>query len=200
MSVTTARQRILAFLEKNRSASARDVARALRMTEANARHHLGILAADGRVEAVSRKGGGKGRPQKVYRLGGKLAGDNLALLLGALLDGLPPDERERVLARIGRELAGSPGLTGQPLMKRLSAAVERLNSLHYQSRWEAGAEGPRLILGHCPYSAVIAAYPELCRMDAALLEELLGEEVRQTAKIESGGALQCVFAILPGRV
>ena len=167
------------------------------MTDANARRHLGILAADGRVEAVSLKGGGKGRPQKVYRLAGKLAGDNLALLLEAVLDGLPEDERERMLARIGREQAGGPGLSRQPLMKRLSAAVERLNSLHYQSRWEAGAEGPRVILGHCPYSAVIAAHPELCRMDAALLGELLGEEVRQTAKIEPGGAMTCVFVMFP---
>ncbi len=197
MTVTTARQRVLAYLEKNRLASAQDVARALRMTPANARHHLGILAADGRVEAVSRKGGGKGRPQKVYRLAGKLAGDNLALLLGALLDELPPDGREQVLAKIGRDQAGSPGLTSQPLMKRLSAAVERLNGLHYQSRWEAGAEGPRVILGHCPYSVVIAEHPELCGMDAVLLEELLGEEVRQTAKIEPGGAMQCVFRMLP---
>jgi len=152
------------------------------------------------VEAVSRKAGGRGRPQKVYRLAGKLAGDNLALLLGAVLDGLPEDERERVLTRIGREQAGSPGATGQSLTKRLSVAVGRLNGLHYQSRWEAGAEGPRVILGHCPYSAVIAAHPELCRMDAALLGELLGEEVRQTAKIEPGGAMTCVFVMFSGRM
>jgi predicted ArsR family transcriptional regulator len=195
MSVTTTRQRVLAYLEKNRAASARDVARALRMTPANARRHLGILAADGRVETASRKAGIKGRPEKIYRLSRVYAGDNLALLLDALLNRISPEERERMLEQLGRDQAGSPGLSGQPLMKRLSAAVERLNRLHYQSRWEAGAEGPRLILGNCPYAAVIGKHPELCRMDVALLEELLDGEIRQTAKLETGegGLPFCVF-------
>ena len=80
-------------------------------------------------------------------------------------------------------------------MRRLSSTIERLNEMHYQARWEAGAGGPRIVLGHCPYAAVIKNHPELCQMDAALLVILLSGEVSQTAKLETGagGLPYCAF-------
>ena len=63
-------------------------------------------------------------------------------------------------------------------------AIERLNELHYQARWEASAAGPRLIMGHCPYAAIVADHPELCRMDAFLLETRLNASVEQIAKLQ----------------
>jgi len=191
MSVTT-RQKILDYLKRNRTVSSRELARTLHMTPANARHHLGILAADGRVEVVSLRRGGKGRPEKVYRLAGTLVGDNLSALADALLT--EADGKEEMEA-LGKRIAGESITSGQPLMRRLASAVERLNGMHYQSRWEAGAEGPRVVLGHCPYAAVIGKHPELCQMDAALLAKLLGGEVRQTAKLEkgAGGLPYCAF-------
>jgi predicted ArsR family transcriptional regulator len=186
------RQKILDYLKRNRSVSSRELARFLHMTPANARHHLGILAADGRVEVVSQRRGGKGRPEKVYRLAGTLVGDNLSALADALLTeagGMVGMEA------LGNRIAGESLVSGQPLMRRLASAVERLNGMHYQSRWEAGAEGPRIVLGHCPYGAVIEKHPELCQMDTSLLATLLSGEVRQTAKLEigAGGLPYCVF-------
>ena len=64
MAMTTARQKVLAYLKKNRLASAQEIARALHVTPANARHHLRILAADGRVTVVSAGGEGRGRKGK----------------------------------------------------------------------------------------------------------------------------------------
>jgi predicted ArsR family transcriptional regulator len=82
-----------------------------------------------------------------------------------------------------------------PLAKRLTLAVEKLNDLHYAARWEAGAEGPRLLFGHCPYAAIIEKHPELCRMDAALVESALGKGARQTARISqgTGQVSYCIF-------
>jgi predicted ArsR family transcriptional regulator len=186
------RQKILDYLRRNRSVSSRELARFLHMTPANARHHLGILAADGRVEVISQRRRGKGRPEKVYRLAGTLVGDNLSALADALLTeagGMVGMEA------LGNRIAGESLVSGQPLMRRLASAVERLNGMHYQSRWEAGAEGPRIVLGHCPYGAVIEKHPELCQMDTSLLATLLSGEVRQTAKLEigAGGLPYCVF-------
>jgi predicted ArsR family transcriptional regulator len=191
MPITT-RQKILDYLKRNRSGSSRELARALHMTPANARHHLGILAADGRVELVSQRRGGKGRPEKVYRLAGTLAGDNLSVLADALLTEAGGSVEMEAL---GQRIAGESAVAGQPLMRRLVSTVERLNGMHYQARWEAGAEGPRIVLGHCPYGTVIEKHPELCQMDGALLAKLLGGEVRQTAKLEkgAGGLPYCVF-------
>jgi predicted ArsR family transcriptional regulator len=193
MPITT-RQKILDYLKRNRSVSSRELARALHMTPANARHHLGILAADGRVEVVSQRRGGKGRPEKVYRLAGTLAGDNLSVLADALLTEAGPTLEMEAL---GERIAGDILESAQPLMRRLASVVERLNGMHYQARWEAGAEGPRIVLGHCPYAAVIGKHPELCRMDAGLLAKLLGGDVRQTAKLEigAGGLPYCVFVL-----
>ena len=191
MPITT-RQKILDYLKRNRTVSSRELARALQMTPANARYHLGILAADGRVEIVNQRQVGRGRPEKVYRLAGTLIGDNLSALADALLT--EADGKIQMEA-LGERIAGENAVTGQPLMRRLVSTVERLNEMHYQARWEAGAEGPRIVMGRCPYAAVIEKHPGLCRMDAALLAKLLSGEVRQTAKLESGagGLPYCAF-------
>jgi predicted ArsR family transcriptional regulator len=69
--------------------------------------------------------------------------------------------------------------------------------MHYQARWEAGAEGPHIILGHCPYAVIIENHPELCKMDKAILSGLLGGQVEQLAKLEegAGGLPFCAFVL-----
>lgn len=193
MPITT-RQKILDYLRRNRTVTSREIARALQMTPANARHHLGILAADGRVEVVNQRQIGRGRPEKVYHLAGTLLGDNLSALVDALL---METGNEVQMEAVGTRLAGENKATGQPLMRRLVSTIDRLNAMRYQARWEAGAQGPRIVLGHCPYSAVIERHPELCRMDTALLGNLLGEDVSQAVKLESGagGIRFCVFVL-----
>jgi predicted ArsR family transcriptional regulator len=97
----------------------------------------------------------------------------------------------RTLAlRLGQQVAG-------PLTARLTETIENLNQMHYQSRWEAGATGARVILGHCPYAAIIENHPELCRMDAFVLEESLGLSAEQITKLErpGQGMPQCVFLV-----
>jgi predicted ArsR family transcriptional regulator len=75
--------------------------------------------------------------------------------------------------------------------------VERLSRLQYRAHWEAGAEGPHVIFGHCPYAAVIERHPELCQMDGKAIAAVMKAEVQQKAKIaQSGpGASSCVFAL-----
>jgi hypothetical protein len=63
--------------------------------------------------------------------------------------------------------------------------------MNYQARWEAGAEGPRIIFGLCPYAAIIEKHPELCRMDTALLGKMLGREAEQRLKL----APVCMFML-----
>jgi predicted ArsR family transcriptional regulator len=200
--MTTARQKVLVYLKKNRLASAQEIARALHVTPANARHHLRILAADGRVMVVRTDGGGRGRPVKRYGLSAALAGDNLPALLDAILGewlgGLPPSRREQALRSLAGRMGGAPQAESAPLMRRLASAVERLNQLHYQARWEAGAEGPRLLLGPCPYAKVMAGHPELCTMDSALLELLLERPILQAQRNETTAQGLCPFVFQVG--
>lgn len=188
----TTRQRILNHLKKTRSASAREIARALNLSAPNVRHHLGVLSADGRVESAAfPKREQRGRPEKSYSLSQAALGDNLSALTEALL----AEAGSKVdWEAVARRLVGAADVSQLPAAARLRALVEKLNGMHYQSRWEAGADGPRVLFGRCPYAAVIERHPELCQMDVQVLENFLGSGVRQLAKIEKGMGM-CVFAM-----
>jgi predicted ArsR family transcriptional regulator len=190
--MSTARQKVLAHLKKNRTASAREIARALKMSAPNVRHHLSVLCSDGRAEMTAVKArDGRGRPEKLYSLSQSALGDNLSVLADALL-------MEKFNAeKIGKRIVQSQGLAGsaagQPLAKRLVTLLEKLNQMHYQARWEAGAEGPRVIFGRCPYSKVIDEHPGLCKMDAALLQDALARPVIPLTKNEAAQHGLCPF-------
>jgi predicted ArsR family transcriptional regulator len=91
--------------------------------------------------------------------------------------------------------ASQPASQPASLTHRLYQAIQRLNQMGYQARWEAHSEAPRLLLGHCPYAAILSKHPELCQMDAYLLEELMGVPADQIKKLaqDSRGARYCLF-------
>ena len=188
----TARQRVLAHLEKQQRVSVADISRALKMSEETVRHHLRILVRDGRALRASASGRGtRGRPAQVYESARAAHADNLAALASALLDEAGPAVRPDAIAR--RLLGPRDSSAGSGV--RLAALIEKLNAMEYQSRWEAGAEGPRIVFGHCPYAKIIEAHPELCAIDEALLARRLGRGMKQTAKLEPDlrGIKHCVF-------
>jgi len=178
------------------------------MTQANARYHLAHLEANGLVEVIDQqRGAGRGRPAMVYGLARHTLGDNLDGLADELLcerlSNLPVKKKGEYLHALAQRLAtecSSSGMQNLPLTRRLAQTVERLNELHYEARWEAGAAGPRLILGHCPYARIIDSHTEICQVDALLLEEMLGLAVRQTAKLQVGerGLPFCEFMVVTG--
>ena len=188
--MTTARQKVLAYLMKTRTTSAREISRALKMSAPTVRHHLRVLVSDGRLEMTSVRGReGRGRPEKVYSIPRAALGDNLSALSGALLTEAGSSVRMEALAK---RLAGDVNIKSQPVARRLNLLVEKLNQMNYHARWEAGPQGPRILLGHCPYASIIGKHPELCRMDAALLKELFGDDMEQIAKIENFQGM-CIF-------
>jgi len=193
MPAKTARQRVLAYLNKNRLVSTREISRALKMSAPTVRHHLRLLVSDGRLEMSSlRNLEGRGRPEKVYSIPRAAMGDNLSALADALLTEAGTKVRVEALAK---RLAGESDFASQPIAKRLNLGVEKLNQMNYHARWEAGADGPRVIFGHCPYAAIIEKHPELCKMDEAMLKELMGQSAEQLSKIGRDGSLSCVFVI-----
>jgi predicted ArsR family transcriptional regulator len=191
--MVTARQKVLNYFTKIRTASAREIARSLKMSPAAVRHHLRVLTADGRLELSFVRGREeRGRPEKVYSLPRSSLGDNLAALADAVLLEAGMTVQMEALAK---HLAGESSFSGQPIARRLNSSIEKLNKMNYHARWEAGPQGPRLIFGHCPYAALIGKHPELCKMDEALLEQLMGDSVTQMFKIGKEGSSLCVFAL-----
>ena len=200
MSKMTVRQKVFAYVKKQRNASAIQIGGALKMSAASVRHHLSILVAEGRIIFVGETRNDKrGRPVKVYRLSDKSLGDNLSILASALLKKIPTSKRQRDMHSLALELADEIGRTNPNdlFAKRINHLTDKLNEMQYQARWEAGAEGPRILFDNCPYAAIIEKHPELCQMDGNLLEEEIGAKARQIAKIDLhlAGKPHCIFVI-----
>jgi predicted ArsR family transcriptional regulator len=191
--MTTARQKILIYMSKSRTASARELSRALQMSSAAVRHHLRVLAVDGRLEIVAVRGrDARGRPEKIYSLPRATRGDNMAALSDALL--MEAGSRVPVEALADR-LAGESHVGSQPLARRLNHAVEKLNAMNYHAHWEAGLQGPRILFGNCPYAAILGKHPELCHMDQAMLRKLTGDPAKQVFRTGQEGSSVCVFVV-----
>jgi predicted ArsR family transcriptional regulator len=192
----TARQKILAHLKKTRVASAREIARALKMSAPNVRHHLGILTSDGRLEVSSvHQRGGRGRPEKLYSLSQSALGDNMSVLADALLTEAASKLKVEGIASRILDLSQ---FANMPITKRLALLIKKLDEMHYQARWEAGAEGPRVIFGRCPFATIIENHPELCKMDTAMLEISLGRPIAQFTKNELSARGYCPFVFRVG--
>ncbi len=197
----TARQKVLNYLTKTRTGSAREIARGLKMSAATVRHHLRVMTADGRLEISFVRGReGRGRPEKVYSLPLAALGDNLSMLTDALLmeaatKPAPSADQVVRMEALAKHLAGESSFASHPIAKRLNLTVEKMNQMNYHARWEAGPQGPRLIFGHCPYAKLIGRHPELCQMDEALLDQLMGDAATQMFKIGTDGSASCVFLL-----
>lgn len=198
----TARQKVFGYIRKHQAVSAAEIARDLGMTAANARHHLRLLRKNGQVEVIAQHSAGThgGRPVQIYGVSRNILGDGLPSLshhlLEEMLGSVNARQKAALLEKLGKRLAGSctRGASVSPMI-RLAETVKQLNGLGYQSRWEAHAAGPRIILGNCPYAAIIRRHPELCEMDAALLRACVGGGVEQIAKLEGEGMPVCVFGV-----
>jgi predicted ArsR family transcriptional regulator len=118
----------------------------------------------------------------------------LAEALLAEAGALNEDEASRMEV-LAKRLADGVDLSGQPTAKRLNLIVEKLNQMHYHAHWEAGAEGPRVLFGHCPYAAVVGKHPELCEMDTNLLSILASRLVLRESKPETQRS-GCPFVFL----
>jgi predicted ArsR family transcriptional regulator len=213
----TVRERILESIRSHRAVTVEELSLAFQMTPANARHHLSALLDQGLLQVVGdRPRSGKGRPAHIFAISEQALGDNFGLLAGLLLDQLAiqagPDQLESIVRELAAQMAsrmaagviktGVPINLSESLTRRLYRAMEILNQHHYQARWEARPDAPRLVLGHCPYVAILKAHPELCKLDAYLIEHFAGVPVEQTAKLakDPAGLRFCMFRVGKERV
>ena len=193
------RQRLLDILNSRPNTTAAELSRALQLTQADVRHHLSNMVEEGLVVATGyQRGGRRGRPARKFSIAAAALKDNFDLLSSALLavslQNLSLPDRMVFLRHVAAQLAGEI-TSSSALAQRLVGAVEKLNELGYQARWEAHADAPRLILEHCPFASLLPKHPELCQLDACLLEILLKEPVAQIESLahEDGG--HCIFLV-----
>jgi predicted ArsR family transcriptional regulator len=210
----TVRLRILDFIKNHRSATAAEISQAFHMSKANARRHLMILVDEGVIQVVDEHpASGKGRPGRVFAVSESTLGDNFDILSSALLESIaalsekvePLQTYRAVAKRMAEKMISTinsrekSGFYTSSLTHRLNNLAKILNAAHYQSRWEAHRESPHLILGHCPYAAILNENPQLCDLDAEIIHSLAGQPVEQKARLvkDPSGFRYCVFSILP---
>ena len=202
----TSRQRILEYLEKRDTVSAGELAQVFRMTGSNVRHHLSRLVEEGVVLIVgvnkdSPGGHGfrsrRGRPEQLYGLRREKEANNLEQLTSILLSFVASNSDSDDLLKGFAEQLSNGEVEGKTMTLRLQQAVRRLNIMNYRTRWEARADAPRLVLGHCPYASIQTDHPELCILDEKLMAALLGADVSRISILEEvqAGIRQCVFKV-----
>lgn len=193
------RQRLLDLLKKRNTGTAAELSLALGITQADARYHLSKMVAEGLIViAGQQRVGRRGRPARCFALAEAALQDNFDLLSGALLKitltDLSQEDQKSFLYRVAAALLEETELQG-PLSQRLVRAIEKLNELGYESRWEAHATAPRLILEHCPFAKLLTRHPQLCQLDACLLEILLDESVDQVESRIDDSADHCIYIV-----
>ena len=193
------RQRLLDILKNRPNTTAAELSRALQLTQADVRHHLSNMIAEGLVIATGyQRGGRRGRPAQKFSIATAALNNNFDLLSSALLtvslQNLSPPDRLVFLRHVAAQLVGE-NTSGGPLAQRLVGAVVRLSELGYQARWEAHTEAPRLILEHCPFASLLPKHPELCHLDACMLEILLKEPVAKIDPLAQEDGDHCIFLV-----
>jgi predicted ArsR family transcriptional regulator len=193
------RQRLLDLLKNRNNQTAAELSRALGVTQADVRHHLSKMVDEGLiVQAGHQRVARRGRPARRYILAADALKDNFDLLSGALLTttlaDLSPQEQNTFLCRVAEVLVGVIDPDG-PLSQRLVHAVEKLNDLGYISRWEAHASAPRFILEHCPFAQLLPQHPQLCQLDACILETLLDKPVVQLESRVEDPSNHCIYIV-----
>ena len=188
MKLTT-RLIILDHIRKNQVTSAGELSRLLGVTGSNVRHHLAILEANVLVEVVGQRKEGRGRPTYVYGLSRRMLGDGLdklaSSLLSTMLSKTDETNQKNILTAVAVRMAGNDIRSPlKSISQQLTHVIDWLNDLHYQARWEASSRGPKIILGHCPYAAILGDHPELCKLDAYLLEARITLPVTQIDKLQ----------------
>ena len=196
------RQKILNYIHEQHSSTVEELSKVFRVTPANIRHHLSILVEQGSVKVIGQKAAAfRGRPAQIYSSSQQTDLHNLDHLSGALLSNLIVNAEPYKKNQKIKEIASFIGSEFKPdatnPTRRLYSAIRSLNRMNYQAHWEAHIENPRIMFDHCPYRSIIADHPELCQIDASLLENLLDTPVRQIDKlcIDIKGLAQCVFLI-----
>jgi len=202
------RKHILELLKERNGATVAELAESLTMAPVSVRHHLDILQGDNliSVERLERKGN-VGRPQQVYALtqvANEHFPDNFAALAAGLVRQLkrvlPPEEVEAAFKSLAQDFAATmqPTVAGLPIEERLEAVARFLNERGYLARWEmnvGGSDGGYLLHKcNCPYAGVSDEHNELCLMDQALINELMGESCQRVQSM-AADARCCTYRV-----
>lgn len=190
------RGRVITLLRRSEH-TVNELAAALELTDNAVRMHLAGLERDGLV-AMRGVRRGVGKPAHVYALTPeadslfpRAYGVVLRTLLGALRGRMPGAEVDALVAEVGARLGSAFAPARGDAHQRAEAAVAVLAELGgvAEARVEGGIASVRGF--GCPLREAVDGHPEVCRIAAALLSEVVGQEVTECC--DRAGAPSCRF-------
>jgi predicted ArsR family transcriptional regulator len=200
---------IISFLQRNKISSVLELSQAIGVSKSAIQYQIQKLVKDNLVESIMiEKGntngipeigsGGRGRPTLYYRLSSKTFPDNLDHLADHLLSNFLAINSADNIRQIAERMFVKAN-TYSEVVFSLNELILILNQHHYRASWEASKYGPRIIFRNCPYARIIYNHPELCLMDAYVIDHFSNSTVTQTSKINTNGGLpmSCIFEIIP---
>jgi predicted ArsR family transcriptional regulator len=192
------RGKILTLLRRT-SQTVEELAQELELTDNAVRAHLLVLERDGLVQQSGRRRSSS-KPASVYNLTptaeelfSKAYGPVLRQLLQELNERMTAEEVEALLRSTGRHLAATWPIPLGEVHTRLERAVDALNELGGLAELER-RDGIYVIQGYsCPLATVVPGHPEVCRLAASLLTELVGMPVQE--QCDRGEKVSCCFVV-----
>lgn len=194
---------IIETLQRQGSATIRDLEDVLGVTTTAVRQHLNTLQAEGYLERRTVHAG-VGRPHHAYFLTNKVQElfacqcDDLALTLLQELFVLEGSERTHLLLdRVSTRLAGkyASSVRAQALQGRVSELAETLNGNGVLADALPQDNGTILLRTYnCPFHELASEHREICDMDTAMMRKVLGSEVNLSACMLDGHA-GCTFVV-----
>lgn len=191
-----------------------ELAEELGLTGMGVRRHLDALAAEGLAESVEPARRGLGRPAAGWRLtatGLELLPRHYEAIALDLLEDLVDHggveaveavfdrRRDKLAAQYEAELAGT-----RTTRERVAGLARIRDEAGYMASWSEaagpakGVEEFTLSEANCAVHRVAERYPAVCRMELALLRQVMGPdmEVTRTAHTMSGDN-ECAYCIRP---
>jgi predicted ArsR family transcriptional regulator len=197
--LASTRGKVVQLLRRG-SASVNELAEALDLTDNAIRSHLNTLERDGLV-APSGKRPAVRKPETLYALtpdADQLFPQAYHLLLNRLLDAvarrMTPEEIERMLREVGRDLgtAQMPSSADATLRERVERATEVLKGIGGLADIEE--DGGIVIRGYsCPLSAAVQHHPDVCKIAESLLAEVIQAPVHEMC--DRSGPPRCAFRV-----
>lgn len=203
----TTRRRILEALRRRGSATLQQLADAVGITRMGVHQHVKSLVASELVR-VEREKNGVGRPRHRYALT-EAANDVFPHRYDELAKGLVADVvavgGAELLDRVFRERCDRlerlyrDRTSGKPLVERVRAVAEILEENGNMADWQQVDERTFVIREHnCAICELAKGHDAACRYELALLQRLLGAEVRRDRHMASGDDM-CAYTVQASR-
>ncbi len=188
--------RIVQFLQKEGTATHKELESYLGLTRTAVREHLATLESGGYV-ARATVVQGRGRPHHEYSNTDKArslfachCGDLSIIMLSEMMDVVPADTVNVLMARLARRVAQEYAAeikSGDPRarMHELAALMSRKGILCQVHEAPDSAQ-VQLELFNCPYHDLAMEHPQICDMDRDMIGHVVGTPVELVDCIVEG--------------